>query len=68
MSSFCLRLRDLRKEKGVSMKELAKEIEVTDAAVSNWENGINEPKLTYIVRLCLFFGVSADYLLGISDS
>ncbi len=50
------------------MKELAKEIEVTDAAVSNWENGINEPKLTYIVRLCLFFGVSADYLLGISDS
>ncbi len=68
MSTFCLRLRDLRKEKGVSMKELAKEIEVTDAAVSNWENGINEPKLTYIVRLCLFFGVSADYLLGISDS
>ena len=58
MSTFCLRLRDLRKEKGVSMKELAKEIEVTDAAVSNWENGINEPKLTYIVRLCLFFGVS----------
>ena len=41
MSTFCLRLRDLRKEKGVSMKELAKEIEVTDAAVSNWENGIN---------------------------
>lgn len=68
MSTFCLRLRDLRKEKGVSMKELAKEIEVTDAAVSNWENGINEPKLTYIVRLCLFFGVSADYLLVISDS
>lgn len=68
MNTFCLRLRDLRKEKGVSMKELAKEIDVTDAAISNWENGVNEPKLTYIIRLCTYFGVSADYLLGISDS
>lgn len=68
MSTFSVRLRDLRKDKGISMKELAKEIDVTDAAVSNWENGINEPKLTYLIKLCLYFEVSADYLLGISDN
>ncbi len=47
------------------MKQLAEQINATDAAVSNWENGINEPKLSYIISLATFFEVSTDYLLGI---
>ena len=51
----------------MSMKQLAVAIGTTDAAISNWENGINEPKISYVIRLCKFFDVSADYLLGIED-
>lgn len=57
----------MRQEKGLSMKQLAKNIGTTDAAISNWENGINEPKISYLKTLAVFFGVTADYLLGLED-
>ncbi len=62
-----MRLRELRTDKQMSMKQLAVAIGTTDAAISNWENGINEPKISYVIRLCEFFNVSADYLLGIEN-
>lgn len=46
------------------MAQLAKIIGVTDAAISNWENEVNEPKLTYVVALCDFFDVTLDELIG----
>ncbi len=67
MNIFAQRLRELRQEKKLSMKQLAKELNTTDAAISNWENGINEPKISYVVAMAKFFNVSADYLLGLED-
>lgn len=49
------------------MKQLAKQIDTTDAAISNWENEINEPKISYLKALAQFFNVTADYLLGLED-
>ena len=65
MSIFAERLRELRTDKNLSMKQLAKLINVTDAAISNWENDINEPQITYLKIIAEFFGVSADYLIGL---
>lgn len=67
MSIFAIRLRELRIEKGLSMKQFAKVINATDADVSNWENSINEPKISYLKSIALYFGVSTDYLLGLED-
>ena len=67
MKVFAERLRELRTDKKLSMKQLAKEINTTDAAVSNWENDINEPKITYLKSIATYFGVSTDYLLGLED-
>ena len=67
MSIFAQRLRELRQEKGLSMKQLAKELKTTDAAVSNWENEINEPKISYLKAIAQYFNVSADYLLGLEN-
>lgn len=61
------RLYGLRKEAGISQLQLAKAIGVTQKAIDFWEKEINEPKATYIVRLCRYFSVSADYLLGITE-
>ena len=67
MKIFAERLRELRTEKRMSMKQLAKELNTTDAAVSNWENDINEPKITYLKFIAIYFGVTTDYLLGLED-
>ena len=67
MKVFAERLRELRLEKNLSMKQLAKEINTTDAAVSNWENEINEPKISYLKDIAKYFGVSSDYLLGLEE-
>lgn len=67
MEIFAERLRELRTEKNLSMKQLAKEIKTTDAAVSNWENNINEPKITYLKDIAIFFDVTTDFLLGLED-
>ena len=67
MKVFGERLRELREERGLSAKTLGKSIGVSDAAVLNWENDINDIKGEYIVRLAKFFGMSTDYLLGLED-
>lgn len=67
MSIFATRLRSLRAEYNISMKTLAKHINATDTAVSNWENNINEPKISYVISIAKFFNVSTDYLLGMGE-
>lgn len=64
---FGLRLKEMREEAGLSMLQLAKEIGVSDAAICKWENGLAEPKITYLVRLAEFFDCTIDYLTGKED-
>lgn len=61
---FGQRLKELREEAGLSMLQLAKEIGVSDAAICKWENGLAEPKITYLVRLAEYFDCTIDYLTG----
>lgn len=61
---FGMRLRELREEAGLSMLQLADAIGVSDASVCKWENGLAEPKASYIMRLAEYFDCSADYLIG----
>ena len=49
------------------MKDFAKTIDATDAAVSNWENNINQPKISYLKKISEKYGVSTDYLLGLEN-
>lgn len=61
------RLRNLRKEKNIGQNALAKAIHVSNASVSYWETGKQEPCAEAIFKLAVYFNVSADYLLGIVD-
>lgn len=65
--SISVRIKELRKEKGLTQCNLAKAVGVSQKAVDYWERGVNEPKAGYIVRLADFFDVTADYLLGRED-
>lgn len=53
----------LRKEKGITQKELADHLHVTAQAVSRWEAGDVEPSIDTIVEIAKYFGVSTDELL-----
>ena len=67
MKVFGDRLRQLRNDARLSANDLGKLIGVSDASIINWENNIYDIKGEYIVRLAKYFGVSADYLLGLED-
>lgn len=60
-------IKDLRIEKGLSINQLAKQLDVSAACVSYWENGKREPNYQQIKRICKFFGVSGDFILGFDD-
>lgn len=64
---YSTRIKELRKEKGLSQKELAEILKVDFRTISFWETGRYEPNINQIIILCDFFNVSADYLLGIKD-
>lgn len=62
-------LKKLRKEKGISLKELGAIIGVAESTVSLYENGKRQPDYETLLRLAEYFNVSADYLLrGESES
>ncbi|MCM1438497.1 MAG: helix-turn-helix domain-containing protein [Roseburia sp.] len=64
---FGKRLKELLKDKGISQETLAKNIGVSQRAVSKWINNQSEPTLNSIINCAVFFEVSADYLLGLKD-
>jgi len=66
-SLFCERLKTLRIDKNFSQPELAELIGVSKGMISFWENGINEPTITNLIKLSQILEVSADYLLGLED-
>ncbi|KYG30398.1 helix-turn-helix domain-containing protein [Alkalihalobacillus trypoxylicola] len=61
--SIEMRIRQLRKEKGLSQEELAEEVGVSRQAVSKWESNQSTPDLLRIIKLSEYFNVTTDYLL-----
>lgn len=61
------RLKELRKERGVSQADIGKLFRITRQAVQRWEVGKSEPNIFQLLGLANYFGVSIDYLLGRSD-
>jgi len=62
-----LRVKELRDEKGLTQAQLAASIGVDQRTISNYENGVSEPNVQIIKKLCDFFNVTSDYLLGFKD-
>ena len=61
------RIKELRIEAGLSQMQLAKKLNMSQAAVAKWELGKTEPTASAIILLAKFFNESADYLLGLTE-
>ena len=65
---FAETLRKLRREKGISQRELAQRLFVTRSAITHWENGSRMPNAEMLSRLSECLGVSVDALLGSGEA
>lgn len=61
---FNLRLKQLREQFCLSQYAFAKELNVSQSAVGNWEAGKRIPDTEMLCKIADFFNVSIDYLLG----
>ena len=68
MIYFGTKLKQLREERGLTQKELAKGMELSPSMISMYEGGGSYPSVEILIRLSHYFRVSTDYLLGVSDS
>lgn len=64
MKVFSKRLKELRKEKKLTQKEIAEQIGIKQNSYSDWETGKNEPNFENLIKLADFFEVSLDWLFG----
>lgn len=60
-------LKSLLAEKELSVNQFARIIKVSPSAVSAWCRGIKQPTADNILAVASYFGVSTDFLLGVSD-
>ena len=69
---FGNRLREIiekrKKETGQNLRAVAKDLDVSLGVLSDWQNGNKTPRGDSIAKLAKYFGVSADYLLGLTEA
>lgn len=63
-ADFSRTLALLRQERGVSQRQAASAMGISQALLSHYENGVREPGLSFVVKACDYYNVSADFLLG----
>ncbi len=58
-----MRLKEIRKAKGISQLKLAMDLNTNQNTISRYETGEREPGITELIKLADYFGVSVDYLI-----
>ena len=61
---FSETLSALRKGRGISQRQAAADLGISQALLSHYENGAREPGLRFVCKACDYYGVTADYILG----
>lgn len=61
--TFASTLAELRRNSGLSQRQVANDLKISQALLSHYENGAREPGLDFVCRACDYYEVSADYLL-----
>ena len=65
--TFPERLKELRLEKGLTQKDIAEELGISQPAYLSWEKGKRKPSAETLEKFSNYFKVSLDYLMGMTD-
>ena len=60
-------IKRLRESRGITLKQMASAVGVGESSIRSWEHGRREPATYVIIRIAETYGVSTDYLLGLTD-
>lgn len=63
-----MRLREIRRAKGISQLKLAMDLNTNQNTISRYETGEREPGITELIRIADYFHISVDYLLERTDN
>lgn len=61
------RISELRKERGLNQTQIAKQLNMSQTGYSKYETGENDIPTSVLIKLALFYGVSVDYLLNLTE-
>ena len=64
---YRVRMRNLREDRDLTQREVAEIIHKSQQGYSHIEEGRAELKIEDLIKLCRFYGVSADYFIGMTD-
>lgn len=59
-----MRLKEIRKAKGLSQLKLAMDLNTNQNTISRYENGEREPGIAELIAIADYFDISVDYLIG----
>lgn len=62
-----MRIKELREEEGLKQTELAKMLNIKQNTYSQYETGAREISIEVLIKLSKIYGVSTDYILGLTD-
>ena len=62
---FAVRLKELRKGRGLTQRDMARKFHLSDVGYGGWERGDTEPSIDNVIKLCRLFGCSSDSLIGL---
>ena len=64
---YIKRIRDLREDNDKTQQQIAQELGISQTMYARYERGANEMPIRHLIVLCKYYGVSADYILGLKD-
>lgn len=67
MEKFGAILKELREEKNLSQLQLSRLVDISQSSIARYELNQAEPRLSDIRKFAIFFGVTADYLVGMEE-
>ena len=67
MEKYLKRIRDLREDNDLTQTEIAEYLGTSQTMYARYERGANEIPVRHVIKLSNFYGVTTDYLLGLSD-
>ena len=67
METYQKRIRDLREDADKTQAEVAEALGTSQTMYARYERGANELPIRHLIRLAQYYGVSSDYILGLSD-
>ena len=67
MQVYQIRLRQLREDHDKTQKDIADVLGTSQTMYARYERGANELPIRHLITLCKYYGVSADFVLGITD-